>query len=214
MDKQPQQAKKQHSHLVIGVLGGIASGKSYVASLLAGEKGAVIDADRLAHEVLASKEVTELVAEAFGKEVLGEDGRPDRSALAERVFDDPSARARLEGWIHPRVRAKIQAALDEAMAQEIEPVVLDVPLLLENDDEHGLVAKCDHLVFIECDLEARDQRAVLSRGWSPGEVAHREQSQNSLADKKARADYTIENRGSLEDLDQSARALREQLLTS
>jgi dephospho-CoA kinase len=214
MHKQPQQIQKQRSRLIIGVLGGIASGKSYVATCLAGEKGVVIDADRLAHEVLASQELAELVAEAFGKGVLGEDGRPDRSALAERVFDDPSSRARLEGWIHPRVRAKIQIALDEAMAQEIEPVVLDVPLLLENDDEHGLVAKCDHLVFIECDLEARDQRAVLSRGWSPGEVARREQSQNSLADKKARADYTIENRGSLEDLDQSARALREQLLTS
>ncbi len=214
MHNPPREAQKSPSCLVIGVLGGIASGKSHVASRLAGEGGAVIDADQLAHEVLASKEVTQLVAEAFGDEVLGEDGRPDRGALAKRIFDDPSSRARLEGWIHPRVRAKIQAALDEAMAQEIGPVVLDVPLLLENDAEHGLVAKCDHLVFIECDLEARDQRAVSSRNWSPGEVARREQSQHSLADKKARADYTIDNRGSLEDLDQSARALREQLLTS
>jgi dephospho-CoA kinase len=196
------------------VLGGIASGKSFVARQLAGDRGLVIDADLLAHEVLKSQELTELVTEAFGRGALGEDGRPDRGALAQRVFDDPAARAQLEGWIHPRVRAKIQVALDEAAAQEIGPVVLDVPLLLENDAEHGLVDKCDHLVFIESDLEARDQRAVLSREWSPGEVARREQSQHSLADKKARADYTIENRGSLDELDQSVRALREQLLTS
>ena len=214
MYKPPLKAQKRPSDAVIGVLGGIASGKSFVARQLAGDGGLVIDADLLAHEVLKSQELTELVTEAFGRGALGEDGRPDRGALAQRVFDDPAARARLEGWIHPRVRAKIQVALDEAAAQEIGPVVLDVPLLLENDAEHGLVAKCDHLVFIESDLEARDQRAVLSREWSPGEVARREQSQHSLADKKARADYTIENRGSLDELDQSVRALREQLLTS
>ena len=214
MHKPPLKAQKRPSGAVIGVLGGIASGKSFVARHLAGDRGLVIDADLLAHEVLKSQELTELVTEAFGSGALGEDGRPDRGALAQRVFDDPAARAQLEGWIHPRVRAKIQVALDEAAAQEIGPVVLDVPLLLENDAEHGLVAKCDHLVFIESDLEARDQRAVLSREWSPGEVARREQSQHSLADKKARADYTIENRGSLDELDQSVRALREQLLTS
>ena len=214
MHKPPLKDQKRPSDAVIGVLGGIASGKSFVARQLAGDGGLVIDADLLAHEVLKSQELTDLVTEAFGRGALGEDGRPDRGALAQRVFDDPAARARLEGWIHPRVRAKIQVALDEAAAQEIGPVVLDVPLLLENDAEHGLVAKCDHLVFIESDLEARDQRAVLSREWSPGEVARREQSQHSLADKKARADYTIENRGSLDELDQSVRALREQLLTS
>ena len=169
-----------------GVLGGIASGKSRVAHVLAGEGGLVIDADRLAHEVLASEELTALVAETFGEGLLGSDGRPDRAALAARVFDDPTARAKLEGWIHPRVRAKIQAALDEAKAQGIGPVVLDVPLLMVNDAEHGLVDKCDHLVFVECDLNTRDERAVDSRGWSPGEVARREQSQHPLAEKQAR----------------------------
>ena len=102
---------------VIGVLGGIASGKSHVAEFLAGPGGSVIDADQLAHEVLASDEVRSLVVEAFGQEVLGSDGQPDRAALAERVFRDPSARERLEGWIHPRVRAKIQVALHEAKAR-------------------------------------------------------------------------------------------------
>ena len=205
---EPQQA------LVIGVLGGIASGKSHVAASLAGSGGAVIDADELAHEVLASDEVTALVVEAFGEAALGADGRPDRGALAELVFSDAGQRERLEGWIHPRVRAKIQVALDEAKARNTGPVVLDVPLLLENDAEHGLVAQCDHLVFVECDLDSREQRATASRGWSPGEVARREQSQLALAHKQARADHTIVNRGSLEELDRAAKLLDEQLHNS
>ncbi len=205
---EPQQA------LVIGVLGGIASGKSHVAASLAGSGGAVIDADELAHEVLASDEVTALVVEAFGEAALGADGRPDRGALAELVFSDAGQRERLEGWIHPRVRAKIQVALDEAKARNTGPVVLDVPLLLENDEEHGLVAECDHLVFVECDLDSREQRATASRGWSPGEVARREQSQLALAHKQARADHTIVNRGSLEELDRAAKLLDEQLHNS
>jgi len=171
----------------------------------------VIDADRLAHEILASDEVTALVLEAYGEEMLGSDGRPDRAALALKAFEDPSERVRLEGWIHPRVRAKIQVALDEAKARNSGPVVLDVPLLLENDEEHGLATQCDHLVFVECDLDSRDQRAVSSRAWSPGEVARREQSQLPVAEKQERADHTIENRGSLEDLDRSVRLLLEQL---
>ena len=199
---------------VIGILGGIASGKSRAALAIAGSGGTVIDADRLAHEVLASDEVTALVVNAYGEEVLGSDGRPDRAVLAQSVFKDPSERERLEGWIHPRVRAKIQVALDEAKARNTGPVVLDVPLLLENDEEHGLVAQCDHLVFVECDLDSRDQRAVFSRTWSPGEVARREQSQFPLAEKQERADHTIKNRGSLEDLDRSARLLAEQLRNS
>mgnify|MGYP001345615130 CR=1 FL=1 len=203
-----------HTAPVIGVLGGIASGKSHVAASLAGSGGAVIDADELAHEVLASDEVTALVVEAFGEAALGADGRPDRGALAELVFSDAGQRERLEGWIHPRVRAKIQVALDEAKARNTGPVILDVPLLLENDAEHGLVTQCDHLVFVESDIDSREQRATASRGWSPGEVARREQSQLALAQKQARADHTIVNRGSLEELDRAATLLREQLHNS
>ena len=199
---------------VIGVLGGIASGKSHVAASLAGFGGAVIDADELAHEVLASDEVTRLVVETFGEAALGSEGRPDRSALAELVFSDTGKRERLEGWIHPRVRAKIQVALDEAKARNTGPVVLDVPLLLENDAEHDLVSQCDHLVFVECDLDTREQRATASRGWSPGEVARREQSQLALAEKQERADHTIVNRGSLEELDRATKLLKDQLHNS
>lgn len=193
--------------LVLGVLGGIASGKSRVAELLAGARGRVIDADRCAAAVLASPAVVERIRAHFGDEAVGPDGRPDRAVLAARVFADPGERRRLEGWIHPPVRDMIFAELAEARSRGASPVVLDVPLLLENDEHHHLVAECDALVFVDSDLADRDRRAVASRGWETGEVARREATQIPLEEKRRRADHVLTNRGSLEELERSAREL-------
>ncbi len=160
----------------------------------------MIDADRLAREVLGDPELARDLAQAFGEGVFGPAG-VDREALARAVFDDPEARDRLEGWIHPRVRARILAALAEAEAQGTERVALDVPLLLENDSRHGLVARCDHLVFVDAPLEERERRAIEHRGWAPGEVARREAAQLPLDQKRARADFVISNTRSPAELD-------------
>lgn len=186
--------------VVIGVLGGIASGKSLAARSLAGEHGLVIDADALAREELDSPQVRELVRTELGPEYLDGRGRVDRTRLARLVFTDPQARRKLESWIHPRVRGKIWARLAEARAAGRGPVVLDVPLLLENDREHGLAAACDFLVFVAADQALRDRRAVESRGWQPGEVARREATQMPLAEKQARAHHVIHNESGLEEL--------------
>lgn len=196
--------------LVIGVLGGIASGKSAAARLLAGADGAVIDADALAHAVLSSDAVTALVAERFGPAALGADGRPDRAALARIVFEDAGARADLEGWIHPRVRARIRAALEEAHAKTV--VVLDVPLLLENDPVHHLRERCDALVYVDAPLDRRTARAVATRGWSEDEVARREASQLSQDAKRAAADHVVANDADLDALAERCAALRARLL--
>ncbi len=185
---------------VIGVLGGIASGKSAVARLLAGENGLVLDADRLAHEALDSPPVQAAVLEAFGASLLGPEGKIDRGRLGERVFGDPEARKRLEHWIHPVVRARIVEGLEEARAQGLRRVLLDVPLLLENDAEHGLAALCDFLVFVDSRLDQRDARAQERRGWKTGEVARREALQLPLPTKRDRADYVVMNHGSLDEL--------------
>ena len=185
-------APSSTSPLVLGVLGGVASGKSTAARLLAGREGVVIAADPLAHEVLASPEVAVLVAERFGQEVLDAEGRVDRTALGSRAFADPAGRKALEGWIHPRVRERIRAALDEARSAGAPRVVLDVPLLMENDADHGLVAACDHLVFIEVPDEVRDARAQRDRGWAPGEVARREAAQLPLSEKRTAAGWVLE----------------------
>lgn len=185
--------------VVFGVVGGIASGKSAVARRLAGPRGWVLDADELAHEAL--DELAPRVERELGPGLLDGAGRVDRSALARVVFADPEARSRLEGWIHPRVRATILGVLADAERQGIPRVVLDVPLLLENDNQHGLVARCHHLVFVDAPLEERDRRAARSRGWEPGEVARREAAQLSPTEKRERADFVVDNTGGLAELD-------------
>jgi dephospho-CoA kinase len=198
------------------VLGGIASGKSAAAPALAGPDGLVLSADALAHEVLDSPEVAALVRARFGPSALGADGRVDRAALARLAFDPgegPAARRALEGWTHPRVRARILEQLSAAGAAGVPRVVLDVPLLLENDAEHGLARLCHALVFVDSDLEERDRRARHTRGWAAGEVARREAVQLSLEHKRARADFVLVNDGSLADLERAshriARAIEE-----
>ena len=197
--------------VVLGVLGGIASGKSRVARILAGESGRVIDADELAEEVLGLPEIVGRIRERFGEGCLDPEGRPDRKALAALVFDPKTgdeARRALEGWTHPLVRARILERLREARAAGIPCVVLDVPLLLENDARHGLVKQCDALVFVDADLPARDRRASHARGWPPGEVARREATQLELDEKRKRADVVVPNNGSPEEL---ARAVEDAL---
>ena len=196
---------------MIGLLGGIASGKSRVARLLAGPRGLVVDADLLAHEALDASEVRTRVRERFGERVLAPDGRVDRAALAQAVFSDREARTALESWIHPLVRAKISALLERARASGVPQVVLDVPLLLENDAEHRLGAACDTLIFVDAPESERERRARAQRGWTAGELRRREAAQLPLDRKRARAHHVLENRGDLDELDRAARELAARL---
>ncbi|MGD2017625.1 MAG: dephospho-CoA kinase [Planctomycetota bacterium] len=195
---------------VLGVLGGIASGKSTVARALAGPQGVILDADRVAHDALQSEEVRALVVARHGDGVLDAAGAVDRAALGAIVFADRDARTELEGWIHPRVRATLHASLEDAAARGVPRVVLDVPLLLENAEEHGLLELCDHLVFVDAPADARDRRAVRDRGWEPGEVARREAAQMPLSTKRSRADVVVVNDGDLDSvIERTTLALRE-----
>ncbi len=192
---------------VLGILGGIASGKSAVGRLLAGRDGVVIDADALAREILESAEVRRAIRARFGPAVAPDGSPIDRARLGALVFADPSARRDLENLTHPRVRARVRALLDEARRTGVPRIVLDVPLLLENDAQHALVRECDVLVFVDADDRAREARARGSRGWAEGEVARREAAQMPLAEKRARADHVLVNRGSLAELERDVAQL-------
>ncbi|MBK8180008.1 MAG: dephospho-CoA kinase [Planctomycetes bacterium] len=180
---------------VWGVLGGIASGKSTAARLLAGDLGVVLDADEIVDRLYGEPEFQSRVAEAFGPGVLGAEGRVDRQKLAGAVFADPTARALLESWIHPAVRAELVARYQDARRRGVPRIVLDVPLLLENDHSHGLAGLCDALIFVDTPDSLRDQRAVRSRGWKSGEVARREALQMPLTEKRALAHHVLHNDG-------------------
>ncbi|MBL8858950.1 MAG: dephospho-CoA kinase [Planctomycetes bacterium] len=202
-DRVPQTGRST----VYGILGGIASGKSAVARLLAGKRGVVIDADRIAGELLETTDLQREIAAAFGPGVMQRDGRVDREALGRLVFGSSEARELLESFTHPRIRAKIAAALAAARERAVERIVLDVPLLLENDAQHHLRDECDVLVFVDTAAAERDARAVIARGWKPGEVARREQVQLAPDEKRAAADHIIQNNGTTAELEAAVAAL-------
>jgi len=177
---------------VVGILGGIAAGKSAVAAAFAAHGLVHLDADRIAREVTAQPDVVAAIGRALGAEVLAADGSLDRAKVAARVFQDPEARRELEALTHPPVRRAILDALAAAKTNG-DSVLLDVPLLLER----GLIEECDAVAFVHASDATRRARAA-SRGWAADELDRRERAQASLAEKRARADVTIDNDGSLD----------------
>jgi dephospho-CoA kinase len=191
---------------VLGLLGGIASGKSTVARALTGHGAHVIDADALAREALDACARDGRLAEALGAWAVGKDGMPDRRAIARRVFDDAPLLRALERMTHPAVHARIAAAVAAHRAGEGPPLlVLDVPLLLES----GLDRSCDALWFVDAPDAERLARAKQRLGLSEEEVRKRDAAQTPIERKRARADRVLSNTGSVEDLErQVAAALR------
>lgn len=162
--------------IVVGIVGRPAAGKSTVARLLAERGGVVIDADRIAHDVLDGAEVRRELVERFGPAVLDADGGVSRPALAARVFGPTEQQAAdlaaLEGIVHPRVRQRILdrlAALGAGPRAGATVAVLDVPLLIQA----GWDDLCDRLVLVDCD-ETERQRRLAARGWSAADRTARD----------------------------------------
>lgn len=191
----------------VGLTGGVASGKSTVASMLRDLGVVVIDADALAREVVApGTPGLAAVVDEFGPGVLGPDGALDRAALGRLVFDDPARRTALEAIIHPLVRAR--AAELEAEAPEGALVVHDIPLLVET----GQADRFDVVLVVDVPTEVQVERAVRERGWSEQEAASRIAAQASRGDRLAAATYVLDNTGTPEDLRQQVAEVLGQLL--
>ena len=180
--------------LLIGLTGGIGSGKSTVSRLLV-ERGAVlVDADLLAREVVEpGTPGLAAVVEAFGDRVLTPNGALDRAALAAIVFADPEARGRLDGIVHPLVRQRAAELVAAASADAV--VVQDVPLLVET----GQAASFDLVLVVEADPAIRVARLV-QRGLTEVDARARIAAQASDEQRRAVADVVLDNSGSLEHL--------------
>ena len=180
--------------LRIGLTGGIGSGKSTVSALLATRGAVVVDADRIAREVVApGTPGLAQVVEAFGETVLAADGSLDRQALAGIVFGDAQARARLDGIVHPLVRARSLELL--AAVPEGAVVVNDVPLLVET----GQAASYDLVLVVEADPATRISRLV-QRGLSAEDARARMAAQATDEQRRAVADVVLDNSGTQEEL--------------
>jgi len=179
----------------VGLTGGIASGKSTVAGILAALGAVVVDADLLAREVVApgTEGLGEVVA-AFGPEIVTASGDLDRPALAALVFGDDAARMALERIVHPRVRSR--AAELEASAPPGAVVVHDIPLLVET----GQAGEFDAVLVVDVPVETQIDRLTRLKGMSRAEAEARVAAQASREQRRAAATYLIDNTGTPEDL--------------
>jgi dephospho-CoA kinase len=184
--------------VIVGILGAIGSGKSATAAAFEALGATRIDADRLAHDALRDPGIAKRVVERFGSAVLDEEGGISRPAVARRVFapDGTKDLEALEAIVHPHVRERIEGAVAEARRTGRGILVIDAPLLAETE----LLGLCDVLVFVDASRKHRTERVRASRSWDEEELLRREVRQMPEAEKRALADFVIENDGELDHL--------------
>jgi dephospho-CoA kinase len=193
----------------VGLTGGVASGKSTVAALLRELGAVVVDSDTLAREVVEpGTPGLAAVVEAFGPGVLTADGRLDRPALGAVVFGDQPARRRLEGILHPLIRAR--AAELEAAAPAGTVEVHDIPLLVET----GQADRFDAVVVVDVPVETQVARMVRDRGMSREDALARVKAQASREERLAVATQVVENTGTREDLRDRVTEVLEELVSA
>ena len=188
-------ARAMTRRVEVALTGGIACGKSAAAAVLESAGVAVLDTDRVAHEVMAPGEpVYAAVVEAFGREILAPQGAIDRAVLGEKVFRSEEARAVLNALVHPAVRRRWRAWVAERRAAD-ESCVVAIPLLFEA----GVAAGWTAIVCVTAeDAVARER--LRARGWTDAQARRRIAAQMPVEEKAARSDYVIANNGTLEDL--------------
>jgi dephospho-CoA kinase len=176
---------------IIGMAGGIGSGKSWVARQMADlGGGAVFDADAVARRLLDEPQVRRQLVAWWGPQVVGPDGRVDRELVADRAFADSAERQRLESLVHPLVAAEQRRAIEQAQkSPSIRFIVLDVPLLFEA----GIASECDCVVYVSADRATRLRRVAESRGWDADELARREKNQWPLDRKLDFSQHIVDN---------------------
>jgi len=196
--------------LVLGLTGSIASGKSSIAAMFADLGATVVSADQLAREVVAPGSATlQALVEAFGPSLVDAAGILDREALAQRVFDDPQARARLNAITHPAIARLAEARLLELRARKVPLVIYEAPLLFEA----GAAQRVDLVLTVMLDPAVQRQRLAGRDRLTPAQMQARIDAQWPQAEKVARADFVIDNSGSLAETRREVAALYQYLLS-
>lgn len=180
--------------LVVGLTGGIGAGKSTVAKRLAELGAAVIDADRIGHEILARPKVIKEIKATFGGDVLTEEKTVDRRKLGRLVFTDADKRGLLHEIVHPPMEAEFQRLIGEARRQH-RIAVLDAAILFEA----GWDRLCDVTVCVTAPRPVRLQRLRAARGWNDEQLAARERAQAGIEQKESKAQIVLVNAGSKEE---------------
>jgi dephospho-CoA kinase len=187
---------------LVGLTGGIASGKTTVANILERLGAAIVDADVLSREVVEPGQAAwQDIVSSFGREVLQADQTLDRQKLRAIIFNNPSARKQLETIIHPRVRALAEQRIREHREAGYAVIVYVVPLLFEGNLQDGLRP----VILVACDIDVQ-RRRLEQRDQVDGTAAQKHiDAQMSLEEKRRLADYVIENNAGLEDLERQVR---------
>jgi len=189
--------------LIMGLTGGIASGKSSAGKIIEKLGGIIVDSDALARKVVMPGEPALVkIVERFGSGVLGEGGALDREGLRDIVFSDDTALSDLNAIVHPAVYREIARAMEEYRRNPNDKILfIDIPLLYESGGE----AIVDAVVVVYVDRETQIQRLIARDGFSREEAENRIDKQMSLDEKRDRADFVIDNRGTFDDLERETR---------
>jgi len=182
---------------IIGIVGGIGSGKSTVAAAFGAAGGAVIDADAIAHTLLLREDVRARLIDTLGAGILGSNGLIDRAVLAKVAFGQPETLKLLTDVLHPLVLERTEALIEEYQAaSDVEGIVLDMPLLLEV----GWEKKCDFLIFVDCCEKKRRLRIKKNAKIDIEQLKIRENFQISLDKKRQKAHYRVTNNSDKSDV--------------
>ncbi len=196
---------------LVGLTGGIASGKTTVAKIMKRLGAAIVDADALSREVVEpGRDAWKAIVDTFGAEVLRPDQTLDRQKLRAVIFNNSTARKKLESIIHPRVRALAEERINQQAAAGYEIVVYEVPLLFEGNLHEWLRP----VVLVACDADVQRQRLQQRDRLTPEEAQKHIDAQMSLEEKRRLADYVIENDGDLESLERQVEVVLKRIKTT
>jgi dephospho-CoA kinase len=195
--------------VIVGITGGIASGKSTVSQMLSAKGAAVIDADKLGHELFRpNTDAWHEVVAAFGRGILDHDDEIDRASLADLVFSDPAALDRLNNIMHPRIRRVVEGKIEDFRAQGFKVVVVEAALLIEA----GWIDLVDQVWVVAAPEAEAVHRLCSQKGFTEAQAVARIRSQMSPAERAKHAHRVVENDSSLDALDERVERLWRGLL--